>query len=78
MRMLRTTLFLAGAVLGAQLLTGCGGDRDERGLTPDREEAVPLSAKAAAETERERQADLAREIQTAEMDDDEREPEYKP
>jgi outer membrane murein-binding lipoprotein Lpp len=58
------TLLLLG--IAALPLAGCGGDREERGLSPAVEEAVPMDPKEMEMTEAERRAKAAKEEAAAE------------
>jgi hypothetical protein len=50
------------AGLMATPLLGCGGDREERGLSPAIEEAVPMDPKEMDMTEAERKAKQAAKL----------------
>jgi len=49
-------------VLGAVPVVGCGGDREERGLSPAVEEAVPMDPKEMEMTEEERKTRAAKDL----------------
>jgi hypothetical protein len=43
-------------------VAGCGSDKEERGLTDFPEEATPESAEAMAETEKDRDEEMAHDL----------------
>jgi hypothetical protein len=59
------TLLLLG--VAALPLAGCGGDREERGLSPAVEEAVPMDPKEMEMTEAERKARNVKDEEEEEM-----------
>jgi hypothetical protein len=65
-------------VIGLAPMTGCGGDREERGLSPAVEEAVPMDPKLMEMTEAERQRlqdsgeAVPADLKEGEMTDEER------
>ena len=65
MRNVSRSLALASLLLGLSL-GGCGGDREERGLTPDPEVADPQSARELQETEAQRDEQMEVEEDAAE------------
>jgi hypothetical protein len=52
---------------GSLPLLGCGGDREERGLSPAVEEAVPMDPKQMDMSEEERKAMAAKDQAEEEM-----------
>ncbi len=54
-------------LVGSLPLLGCGGDREERGLSPALEEAVPMDPKLMDMSEEEREAVSAKDEAEEEM-----------
>jgi hypothetical protein len=54
-------------LVGCWPLLGCGGDREERGLSPAVEEAVPMDPKQMEMSEAERKAMAAKDQAEEEM-----------
>lgn len=54
-------------LVGLSPVLGCGGDREERGLSPAVEEAVPMDPKQMDMSEEERKAMAAKDLAEEEM-----------
>lgn len=61
------SMWLLLGVVALAPLAGCGGDREERGLSPAVEEAVPMDPKEMEMTEAERKAKAAKDEAEEEM-----------